>query len=94
MSTKRSIHLANLGLMVFIVHYRADKLNLGEETQSGMALLIHSLTQTDINQLTFETTIGMLWYRETIPTLLSIKCEIGLLYALFLFIYYLWFLST
>lgn len=40
MSTKRSIHLANLGLIVFIVHYRADKLNLGEETQCEMALLV------------------------------------------------------
>lgn len=37
---KRSIHLANLGLIVFIASYCADKLNLGKETQSGMVFIV------------------------------------------------------
>lgn len=37
---KSILHLANLGLIVFIAGYCADKLNLGEETQSGMAFIV------------------------------------------------------
>lgn len=81
---QRSIHLANLGLIVFIAGYCADKLNLGEETQSGMAFIVKFCINPSLRFKRWSKYIN----KETIPSLLSIKCGIGLLYVSF-FVYLL-----